>query len=56
LAGGVASGLFGVVGGIIMVPAMVFFMKMDMKYSVGKFEAGVWWIANFCGGAVFVWE
>ena len=35
LAGGVASGLFGVGGGIIMVPAMVFFMQMDMKLAVG---------------------
>ena len=32
---GVASGLFGVGGGIIMVPAMVYFMKMDIKLAVG---------------------
>lgn len=35
LMGGVASGLFGVGGGIVMVPAMVFFMRMDMKLAVG---------------------
>lgn len=32
---GVASGLFGVGGGIIMVPAMIFFLKMDIKLAVG---------------------
>jgi uncharacterized protein len=35
LISGVTSGLFGVGGGIIMVPAMVFFMKLDMKVAVG---------------------
>ena len=33
--GGVASGLFGVGGGIIMVPAMVYLLKMDIKLAVG---------------------
>lgn len=32
---GITSGLFGVGGGIIMVPAMMFFMKMDIKLAVG---------------------
>ena len=32
---GVASGLFGVGGGIIMVPAMVYLLKMDIKLAVG---------------------
>lgn len=32
---GIASGLFGVGGGIVMVPAMVFFLKMDIKIAVG---------------------
>lgn len=32
---GVASGLFGVGGGLIMVPAMVLLMKIDMKLAVG---------------------
>ena len=35
LFGGVASGLFGVGGGIVMVPAMMFFMSMDIKRAVG---------------------
>lgn len=35
LFGGVASGLFGVGGGIVMVPAMVFFLTMDIKLAVG---------------------
>jgi uncharacterized membrane protein YfcA len=35
LASGVCSGLFGVGGGIIMVPAMVFLLGMDMKRAVG---------------------
>jgi uncharacterized membrane protein YfcA len=33
--GGLASGLFGVGGGIVMVPAMVFFLNMDVKAAVG---------------------
>jgi uncharacterized membrane protein YfcA len=35
LVSGVTSGLFGVGGGIIMVPAMMFFMKMDIKLAIG---------------------
>lgn len=35
LGGGIASGLFGVGGGIVMVPAMVFFLTMDIKMAVG---------------------
>ncbi|HUS36460.1 MAG TPA: TSUP family transporter, partial [Verrucomicrobiae bacterium] len=33
LVSGVTSGLFGVGGGIVMVPAMMFFMKMDIKMA-----------------------
>jgi uncharacterized membrane protein YfcA len=32
---GVTSGLFGVGGGIVMVPAMMFFMGMEIKTAVG---------------------
>lgn len=35
LFGGFASGLFGVGGGIVMVPAMVYFLTMDIKLAVG---------------------
>jgi uncharacterized protein len=35
LISGITSGLFGVGGGIVMVPAMMFFMKMDIKLAVG---------------------
>ena len=35
LVSGIASGLFGVGGGIVMVPAMMFFMGMDIKAAVG---------------------
>jgi uncharacterized protein len=35
LAGGIASGLFGVGGGLVMVPAMVYFLSMDIKLAVG---------------------
>jgi len=35
LAGGVASGLFGVGGGIVMVPAMIFFLQLDPKSAIG---------------------
>ena len=34
LLGGVTSGMFGVGGGIILVPAMVLFMKLNMKIAV----------------------
>ena len=33
--GGVASGLFGVGGGIVMVPAMVYFLKLPIHQAVG---------------------
>lgn len=35
LVGGVASGLFGVGGGIIMVPAMMYFLGIPIKAAVG---------------------
>jgi uncharacterized membrane protein YfcA len=35
LVSGVASGLFGVGGGIVMVPAMMFFMGVPIKTAVG---------------------
>ena len=35
LCGGVASGLFGVGGGIVMVPAMMYFMQMPIHKAVG---------------------
>ncbi len=35
LCGGVASGLFGVGGGIVMVPAMMYFMHMPIHKAVG---------------------
>jgi uncharacterized membrane protein YfcA len=35
LVGGVASGLFGVGGGIVMVPSMVLLLQMNMKAAVG---------------------
>ncbi len=35
MVGGLASGLFGVGGGIIMVPGMALLLKADMKIAVG---------------------
>ncbi|MFM1768952.1 MAG: hypothetical protein RJA22_1481 [Verrucomicrobiota bacterium] len=35
LVGGVTSGLFGVGGGIVMVPAMYYLLKADIKTAVG---------------------
>ena len=35
LVSGVISGLFGVGGGIIMVPAMMFFLSLDIKKAIG---------------------
>lgn len=35
LVSGIASGLFGVGGGLIMVPGMAMLMKTDMKIAVG---------------------
>jgi|SRR6185369_2280614 len=35
LASGIFSGLFGVGGGIVMVPAMMFFLTLDIKKAIG---------------------
>ena len=35
LASGMASGLFGVGGGIVMVPAMALLLKVDIKTAIG---------------------
>lgn len=35
LIGGISSGLLGIGGGIIMVPAMVFLLEVPMKTAVG---------------------
>lgn len=35
LVGGVTSGLFGVGGGIVMVPAMFYLLKVDLKTAIG---------------------
>ena len=35
LVGGMTSGLFGVGGGIVMVPAMFYLLKVDMKTAIG---------------------
>jgi uncharacterized membrane protein YfcA len=35
LFGGIASGLFGVGGGVIMVPAMVYFLNLPIKTAIG---------------------
>lgn len=35
LAGGVASGMFGVGGGIVMVPAMIYLMHLEPHKAVG---------------------
>ena len=35
LVGGVTSGLFGVGGGIVMVPAMFYLLKVDIKTAIG---------------------
>ncbi len=35
LLGGLSSGLFGVGGGVVMVPAMVFFMQLGIKTAIG---------------------
>ena len=32
--GGITSGLFGVGGGVVMVPAMMLLMKMDLKMAI----------------------
>src|SRR4029077_19035521 len=35
LVGGVTSGLFGVGGGVVMVPCMFYFLKLDIKTAIG---------------------
>jgi uncharacterized membrane protein YfcA len=35
LFGGVASGFFGIGGGVVMVPAFMYFFEMDIKKAIG---------------------
>lgn len=35
LVGGMASGLFGIGGGIVMVPAMTYFLQTNIKVAIG---------------------
>ena len=35
LVSGITSGLFGVGGGVVMVPAMVLLLKLDVKAAIG---------------------
>ena len=35
LIGGVTSGLFGVGGGVVMVPAMMLLLNLDIKPAIG---------------------
>jgi hypothetical protein len=35
LLGGLTSGMFGVGGGIVMVPAIMFLLKLDIKTAIG---------------------
>ncbi|MEW6304488.1 MAG: sulfite exporter TauE/SafE family protein [Verrucomicrobiota bacterium] len=35
LLGGVTSGMFGVGGGVVMVPAMMFFLGVNIKTAIG---------------------
>lgn len=35
LVGGMASGLFGIGGGIVMVPAMTYFLNTNIKTAIG---------------------
>jgi uncharacterized membrane protein YfcA len=35
LVAGISSGLFGIGGGIVMVPAMMFFLKIPIKIAIG---------------------
>ncbi|OQB90926.1 MAG: Sulfite exporter TauE/SafE [Verrucomicrobia bacterium ADurb.Bin118] len=50
LGSGVASGLFGVGGGIIMVPAMVLLLKLDMKVAVATSLVVI--IPTSCAGSL----
>jgi hypothetical protein len=54
LAGGVASGLFGVGGGVIMVPAMVFLLKTDIKTAIGTSLAVI--IPTALSGSITHWR
>lgn len=50
LLSGVTTGLFGVGGGIIMVPAMMFLLKLDIKLAIGTSLAVM--VPSACMGAL----
>lgn len=50
LLSGLTSGLFGVGGGIIMVPAMMFLLKLDIKLAIGTSLAVM--VPSACMGAI----
>lgn len=49
LLSGITSGLFGVGGGIIMVPAMTFLLQLDVKTAIGTSLAVM--VPSACMGA-----
>lgn len=54
LFGGVAGGLFGVGGGIVMVPAMIMFLKLDPKTAIGTSLAVI--VFTAVAGSVQHWR
>lgn len=54
LMGGVASGLLGVGGGIVMVPAMVLLLQMNIKTAIGTSLAVI--IPTALTGAAKHWQ
>lgn len=48
---GLLSGLFGIGGGIVMVPALVWAFRMDLKHAIGTALFAIAWIASL-GAAI----
>lgn len=55
LGAGVVSGMFGVGGGIVIVPALVAFLKFDQKLAVGT-SLGALLLPVGLGGVISYWQ
>lgn len=54
LVSGVTSGLFGVGGGIVMVPALTLWLRQDIKAAIGTSLAVI--VPAACVGALKHWQ
>ena len=54
LVSGITSGIFGVGGGIVMVPALTFWLRQDIKTAIGTSLAVI--VPAACVGAFKHWQ